>query len=211
VVSSNSGIYVQYCITSCRDAIHLLSNHKYLTQRTIDFDENNVASCGCTFGVLAEQILDRVAKDYGEIRIEKRDQAIRSFLDQISDSLLKKHLTQDLKSKLAAVTTSTFNTTLWDVVRSGLAHPDSDLGVYAPDAESYDKFGDLLLPIIRDYHRIDGYLQHPSPYWGEEDAAGIAQFDSPPVVSTRIRLARSVAGKLLSFDSKKKGSLPVPL
>jgi hypothetical protein len=190
-------------MTACRDAIHLLSHHKYLTQRTLDFDENNVASCRCTFAALADQILDRVAADYGEIRVDKQHQAIQHFLEQPSDSLLKKHLTPELALKLRTVTTSSasgsaINTTLWDVVRSGLAHPDSDLGVYAPEAEAYDRFGGLLGPIIRDYHRLEGHLQHPSPYWGGEEAAetadGIAQFESPPVVSTRIRLARSVAG-----------------
>ena len=155
-----------------------------------------MASCRCTFSTLADQILSRVAADYGELRVEKREQAINWFIDeQTSTSLLKKHLSRDLYSNLRPVVTPSFNSTLWDVVRSGLAHPDSDLGVYAPDAEAYDKFGELLMPIIRDYHRLEGFLQHPSPYWGEEDViSGIAQFASPPVVSTRIRLARSVEG-----------------
>jgi hypothetical protein len=62
-----------------RDTIHLLSNHKYLTNRTVDFDENNLAACRCTFAQLADQILTRVAADYGEIRLDKVSVADPNF------------------------------------------------------------------------------------------------------------------------------------
>jgi hypothetical protein len=177
-----------------RCTIHLLSNHKYLTARTVDYDENNVASCRCTFSVLADHILSRVAEDYGEIRADKVDEAVSRFLDVPSESLLKKYLTRDLYSGLRNVVTQSFQSTLWDVIRSGLANPGSELGVYAPDVEAYDQFGELLMPVIRDYHRLEGFLQHPASYWGGELGGTIGHFPSPPVLSTRIRLARSVSG-----------------
>ena len=37
---------------------------------------------------------------------------------------------------------------LEDVIRSGLCHPDSAVGVYAPDAQSYGVFRELFEPIL---------------------------------------------------------------
>jgi arginine kinase len=125
------------------------------------------------------------------------DEAVNRFLEgPPSGSLLSKYLSRDIYASLRTAVTRAFHSSLWDVIRSGLSRPESELGLYAPDAEAYDTFGALLLPVIRDYHRLEGFLQHPASYWGEEQGAagGIGVFSSPHVVSTRIRLARSIAG-----------------
>jgi arginine kinase len=125
------------------------------------------------------------------------DEAVNRFLEGApSGSLLSKYLSRDIYSSLRTSVTRSFHSSLWDVIRSGLSRPESELGLYAPDAEAYDTFGQLLMPVIRDYHRLEGFLQHPASYWGEEQGAagGIGVFSSPHVVSTRIRLARSIAG-----------------
>jgi arginine kinase len=124
------------------------------------------------------------------------DEAVNRFLEgPPSGSLLRKYLSRDIYASLRTAVTRSFHASLWDVIRSGLSRPESELGLYAPDAEAYDTFGQVFLPVIRDYHRLEGFLQHPASYWGEQGAAGgIGVFSSPHVVSTRIRLARSIAG-----------------
>lgn len=42
--------------------------------------------------------------------------------------------------------------TLYDCINSGVVNLDSGTGVYAPDEESYEVFGDLFNQIIEDYH-----------------------------------------------------------
>jgi arginine kinase len=128
--------------------------------------------------------------------LDKVDEAVNRFLEgPPSGSLLRKYLSRDIYASLRTAVTRSFHSSLWDVIRSGLSRPESELGLYAPDAEAYDTFAELLMPVIRDYHRLEGFLQHPASYWGEQGAAGgIGVFSSPHVVSTRIRLARSIAG-----------------
>ncbi len=133
----------------------------------------------------------------GSATLNKVDEAVNRFLEgPPSGSLLSKYLSRDIYASLRTSITRSFHSSLWDVIRSGLSRPESELGLYAPDAEAYDTFGALLMPVIRDYHRLEGFLQHPASYWGEEQGAagGIGVFSSPHVVSTRIRLARSIAG-----------------
>jgi hypothetical protein len=133
----------------------------------------------------------------GSATLDKVDEAVNRFLEgPPSGSLLSKYLSRDIYASLRTSVTRSFHSSLWDVIRSGLSRPESELGLYAPDAEAYDTFGQLLMPVIRDYHRLEGFLQHPASYWGEEQGAagGVSVFSSPHVVSTRIRLARSIAG-----------------
>lgn len=70
-----------------------------------------------------------------------------------------------------------------DVIRSGLRHPDSNIGIYAPDAQSYDVFRELFEPIL-------GHFHAPS-LSGRTDMACI---NPAAVVSTRIRVACNLAG-----------------
>lgn len=86
--------------------------------------------------------------------------------------------------------------TLHDCIRSGLAHPDSTIGVYAGDAESLDRFELLFAPIIQELHGPDTDWTHPvvrdlethrRPF-SNPDPMGIC------IRSTRIRLARNLVG-----------------
>lgn len=38
---------------------------------------------------------------------------------------------------------------------SGLENADSHCGIYAADAECYEKFEDVFMPIIADYHKVN--------------------------------------------------------
>ena len=89
-------------------------------------------------------------------------------------SLLKKHLTKAVVTKLKVTTPASrpyrpyciqsycmesFQTkktrlgaTLLDVIQSGVENLDSGVGLYAPDAEAYTIFADLFNPVIEEYH-----------------------------------------------------------
>ena len=55
----------------------------------------------------------------------------------------------------------------------GVASPDSGIGVYAPDQESYHKFAMLFNPIIDDYHEGFGpEAVHPPTDFGENNISG---------------------------------------
>lgn len=103
-----------------------------------------------------------------------------------SKSLLKKYLTKEVFDQLKTKKTS-FNSTLLDVIQSGVENLDSGVGIYAPDAESYTVFADLFDPIIEDYH--GGFKKtdkHPPKDFGDVDTLG----NLDPAVSIRNRLSQ---------------------
>ena len=97
-------------------------------------------------------------------------------------SLLQRHLSNALRLALAGKTTAG-GFGLDDVIRSGLMNPDSSVGVYAPDAQSYSTFRELFGPILQD-------LQ-PAPRDTAEPSHGL---HVASVISTRVRVARNLAG-----------------
>lgn len=108
-----------------------------------------------------------------------------------TDSLLEKHLTPEIFEKLKTrQTTSGF--TLHDAVRSGRKNPDSSVGIYAGDAESYQAFADIFDPIIHEYHRFSDERPHMS----DLSVPGLENPDpeNQYIVSTRIRAARNLKG-----------------
>ncbi|KAK4307593.1 hypothetical protein Pmani_020658 [Petrolisthes manimaculis] len=90
-------------------------------------------------GTVPEAIMKRLEEGYRELQATP------------SKSLLKKYLTPMVFNQLKRRVTAA-GATLLDVIQSGLANPDSGVGVYAPDAESYIMFRDLFDPVIDDYH-----------------------------------------------------------
>lgn len=79
------------------------------------------------------------------------------------------------------------------VLRAGVENPDSGVGIYAPDAESYSVFADLFDPIIEDYH--GGFKKtdkHPPKDWGDVNSLGNLDPTSEFVISTRVRCGRSM-------------------
>ncbi len=97
-------------------------------------------------------------------------------------SLLTRYLTKARQAALETrVTPNGFR--LQDVIRSGLRHPDSSVGVYAPDYQSYDVFRELFDPILQSF-------QAPSL----TPRTDLACLNPAAVVSTRIRMARNLAG-----------------
>ena len=74
------------------------------------------------------------------------------------------------------------------------------MGIYAADPESYTVFEDIFDPIIKDYHKVDGKIVHPKTKWGDLRSIGNFNKHSSNVISTRIRIARSIKG--FPFNSK---------
>lgn len=85
-----------------------------------------------------------------------------------SQSLLKKHLSKDVLGELIDLKTSSFQSCLYDCIRSGLLNRFTELAVFASDAECYDTFHSLFHPIICDTHfELLEDFKHPMEDWGD--------------------------------------------
>ncbi|XP_065082180.1 arginine kinase 1 isoform X3 [Ochlerotatus camptorhynchus] len=126
--------------------------------------------------------------------MEKMEAGFAKLAASDSKSLLKKYLTKEVFDALKNKKTS-FGSTLLDCVQSGFENPDSGVGIYAPDAESYSLFADLFDPIIEDYHK--GFKKtdkHPASNFGDVNSFANVDPTGEFVVSTRVRCGRSMEG-----------------
>ncbi|MBF0204669.1 MAG: hypothetical protein HQK67_10235, partial [Desulfamplus sp.] len=109
-----------------------------------------------------------------------------------STSLASKYLTREIYDRLIHIRTR-HGFTLNHALRSGIDNPDSSIGIYAGDEESYDVFSDIFIPVIKQYHDIDEILKYPA----KSDLTAINFPDPDPehkyIISTRIRVARNLA------------------
>ena len=107
-------------------------------------------------------------------------------------SLMAKYLTKELYAELKDKKTSN-GFTIDDVVKSGVENPDSGIGAYAGDAESYTLFAPFFDAIIEEYHGFKKDDTHKS----DLDAAKINSTnpdkDGEFIVSTRIRVGRNLS------------------
>ena len=106
-----------------------------------------------------------------------------------SKSLIKKHLSQDTYKRLETLVTAS-GFTLEKAIQSGIANPDSSIGIYLGDAESYELFSDVLTPVIEDYHGV------AKPQIHQADFSPVKLSDPDPekkyILSTRVRVARNI-------------------
>jgi len=108
-------------------------------------------------------------------------------------SLLSKYLTDDVwracKDK-KSVSGAGFDV----AINSGVKNPDSGVGVYAPDEESYTVFAPLFDKVINDYH--GGYTTKDT-HQRNLNPEGLVGSNPDPegkyVLSTRIRVGRNLA------------------
>ncbi|OYT92343.1 MAG: hypothetical protein CFE43_08730 [Burkholderiales bacterium PBB3] len=112
-------------------------------------------------------------------------------------SLLTQTLDDALRAKLCNRVTPG-GVRLEDVIRSGLCHPDSYVGVYAPDAQSYGVFRELFDPILQNF-RAPARPQR-------ED---LACLNPAAIVSTRIRVARNLADHAFTAGMSRQERLCV--
>lgn len=107
------------------------------------------------------------------------------------DMLMKKHCTEEVIKELKEVVTP-HGWTVRKAIQSGVDNPDSSIGVYAGDPQSYTMLASLFDPVIRDYHNYD-MKGHKSDF--SLDGLSVENLDPEGeyVVSTRIRVGRNFA------------------
>ncbi|XP_037031055.1 arginine kinase-like [Bradysia coprophila] len=143
-------------------------------------------------------------KDSKKIASTREDQSddikmsnkIKAFLSNPSHkSLLRAHLNDTIYNNYKKVTvgSSGHTTSFIDCICSGLDFPESAIGVYATDAEAYNKFEDLFKPIIKAYHGYDTASErHPGLDWGNPTTLDNIDTTSTYICWTRIRCVRNV-------------------
>ena len=82
--------------------------------------------------------------------------------------------------------------TLEQAINSGVVNPDSSIGVYAGDKESYTLFAPLFDPIIEAYHGFGKEDMHQSNLNPDDLNAPNPDPEGKYIVSTRIRVGRNV-------------------
>lgn len=108
-------------------------------------------------------------------------------------SLTQKHLPEELW-KWSSLRT-THGTSFYDCITSALLNPKSNVGLYAPDAESYDVFGDLFNPVIAEYHKVDvATLESKHDLGNADNLEELSTEYAENIVSTRVRVGRTVKG-----------------
>ena len=105
--------------------------------------------------------------------------------------LMKKYCTDEVRTELQGMVTP-HGWTLEKAIQSGLDNPDSSIGVYAGDPESYTLLAPLFDPIIKDYHRYN-MSGHVSDFSLEGLPTENLDPENKFVVSTRIRVGRNFA------------------
>ena len=124
-----------------------------------------------------------------------------------SNSLLAKYLTNEVFEKLKDKTTSD-GYTLLQAINSGLENPDSGIGVYALDEESYSTFKELFDPIIQEYHKFSSEDHHKSNFNPDDLNAPNPDPTDEYIVSTRIRVGRNIKdiplGTVISNEQRNK-------
>ena len=122
------------------------------------------------------------------------------------DSLLKKHLTETVWEALADKRTAS-GFTFQQAIRSGVEQPDSSVGFYAGDEESYRLFAPLLNPIIQDYHGSAG--PHCKTDFSLDALPVVTPLAEARVQSTRIRVGRNLDGFPLGAAISREQRLDV--
>ena len=106
--------------------------------------------------------------------------------------MLKKHLTAEIFGRLIQVNSKS-GYSLNQLINSGLENPDSSVGVYAGDQDSYTAFALLLDNIIDDYHGHKNNVRHIGNLNPADLKTTKLDPDRKYIVSTRIRVARNLA------------------
>lgn len=108
-------------------------------------------------------------------------------------SLMVKYLTPTVFDELKGITTPN-GFSLSDAINSGVVNPNSDIGVYAGDEESYDCFSSIFNPIIHEYHGFSSNQQHLSNFDYCKSEILNPDIENDYILSTRIRVGRNLAG-----------------
>ncbi|WP_321777613.1 phosphagen kinase [Sulfurimonas sp.] len=108
-----------------------------------------------------------------------------------SKSLLAKYLSKEVFEELKDKVTSN-GFTLIQAINSGVQNPDSGIGAYVGDEESYEVFAALFDPIIEEYHGFKKEDKHQSNLNPDDLNAPNADPTDEYILSTRIRVGRNI-------------------
>ncbi|KAI3378364.1 hypothetical protein SNEBB_004615 [Seison nebaliae] len=114
----------------------------------------------------------------------------------VKKSLVQKHLENvDINMWEMLSRRTKMGSTIMDCCMSALRNPDSNVGLYAPDVEAYDKFKEIFYPVISDYHKVDANTIRAFHNLGDPSKlVDLEKKLAMGVVSTRVRVGRSVDG-----------------
>ena len=106
-------------------------------------------------------------------------------------SLMAKFLTKEMFEELKGLKTSS-GFTINDIIKSGVENPDSGIGAYAGDTESYTLFAPLFDAIIKEYHGYSKSDIHKSNLNTDDLNAVNPDPNNEFILSTRIRVGRNL-------------------
>lgn len=112
------------------------------------------------------------------------------------NSLVKKHLTEEIYNKYKKHETKTCGFTLDKCIACAVQLDDQSVGIYAGDHDCYKDFKDLTHKVILDYHGLEEGFSHKA----DLDASKIVGKtpDDAAIHSTRVRVGRNIEGFGLS-------------
>ena len=104
---------------------------------------------------------------------------------------MRKYLSEDVFNALVNKKTK-FGYTFSQAINSGIINPDSNIGVYVGDQESYAVFATLFDPIIEQYHGFKKADLHKSNFNIEDLDIENPDLEGKYILSTRIRVGRNL-------------------
>ena len=84
---------------------------------------------------------------------------------------------------------------IFQAIACAIDYDDQHCGIYAGDEDSYKDFAEVFDPLICEYHGLDENFSHTSDM-DSGKIKGNVNGDAP-VKSTRIRVGRSIEGKVI--------------
>ena len=106
-------------------------------------------------------------------------------------SLMAKYFTKEVFEKLKDKKTAN-GFSIFDAINSGVKNPDSGIGAYAGDKESYTLFAPFFDPIIEEYHGFKKTDKHQSNLNPDDLKAPNPDPENKYILSTRIRVGRNL-------------------
>jgi len=127
-------------------------------------------------------------------------------------SLMSKYLTKEIFEELQdKKTTNGF--TIENVINSGVKNPDSGIGAYAGDKESYTTYASFFDPIIQEYHGFSKNDMHKTNLNPNDLNAINPDPENNYIISTRIRVGRNLAefplGPAISNEQREQIQIKV--
>jgi serine/threonine protein kinase len=108
--------------------------------------------------------------------------------------------------------TTSYGTPFIDCVKTAIDNEDTQIGLYAPDPDCYDRFPEIFWPVIAEYHRVDSSTVKSRHEFGNinnlVNLSTINEVYGDAIIASRCSISRSVAnypfGPLLTREMREK-------